>query len=90
MPGTSSRSAPVFGLDAVASDGGPAAVLQAGSTLGAFEILGPLGAGGMGQVYRARDTRLDRIVAVKIIAPELARSPPAGSASNAKRAPSPS
>ena len=40
-----------------------------------FEILGPVGAGGMGQVYRARDTRLDRTVAVKIIAPTSHESP---------------
>ena len=41
--------------------------LAAGRRLGAFEILGPLGAGGMGEVYRARDTRLDRLVAVKVL-----------------------
>ena len=38
-----------------------------GSRLGAYEILGPLAAGGMGDVYRARDTRLDRIVAIKTV-----------------------
>src|SRR5829696_782519 len=42
----------------------PAPRLAAGRRLGAFEILGSLGAGGMGEVYRARDTRLDRLVAV--------------------------
>ena len=41
--------------------------LDTGRQLGAFEILGPLGAGGMGEVYRARDTRLDRLVAVKVL-----------------------
>ena len=37
-----------------------------GTRLGPHEILGPLGAGGMGQVFRARNTRLDRTVAIKI------------------------
>ncbi|HEX5229987.1 MAG TPA: protein kinase [Bryobacteraceae bacterium] len=39
---------------------------SAGDRLGPYEILAPLGAGGMGEVYRARDTRLDRIVAIKV------------------------
>jgi eukaryotic-like serine/threonine-protein kinase len=46
-----------------------------GTRFGPYEILGPLGAGGMGEVYRARDTRLDRIVAFKILAPDLANQP---------------
>jgi len=45
--------------------------LAAGSKLGPYEILSPLGAGGMGEVYKARDTRLDRTVAVKILPPRF-------------------
>jgi serine/threonine protein kinase len=40
--------------------------LSAGTKLGPYEILSPIGAGGMGQVWKARDTRLDRIVAIKV------------------------
>ena len=46
--------------------------LTAGHRLGPYEVIAPLGAGGMGEVYRARDARLDRTVAVKILPPELA------------------
>src|SRR6188768_2324113 len=49
--------------------------LTAGSRLGRYEIIKPLGAGGMGEVYRARDTRLDREVAIKILPESVARDP---------------
>ena len=48
--------------------------LAAGTRLGPYEILSPLGAGGMGEVYRARDTRLDRSVAVKVLPAHLSAS----------------
>jgi eukaryotic-like serine/threonine-protein kinase len=49
--------------------------LQTGARLGPYEIQTPLGAGGMGEVYKARDTRLDRTVAVKVLPAELAGDP---------------
>jgi len=49
--------------------------LTSGARLGPYEILTPLGAGGMGEVYRARDTRLDRAVAIKILPPHLSEDP---------------
>jgi serine/threonine-protein kinase len=51
--------------------------LAAGSKLGPYEIQSPLGAGGMGEVYRARDTRLDRTVAIKVLPQHLADTPEA-------------
>jgi serine/threonine protein kinase len=49
--------------------------LAAGTRLGPYEILSPLGAGGMGEVYRAKDTRLGRDVAIKVLPEEFARDP---------------
>src|SRR4051812_33321413 len=46
--------------------------LSAGDKLGPYEIVAPIGAGGMGQVYRARDTKLNRDVAIKVLPPTLA------------------
>ena len=51
--------------------------LTSGTKLGPYEIQSPLGAGGMGEVYRARDTRLDRIVAIKILPAHLSDNPEA-------------
>src|SRR5262249_38260618 len=48
--------------------------LETGTRLGPYEILGAIGAGGMGEVYRARDTRLERTVAVKVLPPHLSRT----------------
>src|SRR5512140_1084022 len=49
--------------------------LQVGMRIGPYEILAPAGSGGMGEVYRARDTRLDRIVAIKVM-PTIAANDP--------------
>jgi eukaryotic-like serine/threonine-protein kinase len=49
--------------------------LAAGSKLGPYEIVGPLGSGGMGEVYRARDTRLERTVAIKILPASISADP---------------
>ena len=49
--------------------------LSHGDKLGPYEILAPIGAGGMGEVYRAKDTKLDREVAVKVLPDALAHDP---------------
>ena len=53
----------------------PIGSLQPGTTLGPYEIDAPLGAGGMGEVYKARDTRLDRTVAIKVLLEHVANDP---------------
>jgi serine/threonine protein kinase len=50
-------------------------VLKSGMRLGPYEILESIGAGGMGEVYRAHDTRLRRDVAVKVLTEEFAKDP---------------
>jgi Tol biopolymer transport system component/tRNA A-37 threonylcarbamoyl transferase component Bud32 len=49
--------------------------MEAGRRLGPYEIVAPIGAGGMGEVYRARDTRLDRTVAIKILPADFSQNP---------------
>jgi serine/threonine protein kinase/tetratricopeptide (TPR) repeat protein len=49
--------------------------LQPGARVGAYEILSAIGAGGMGEVYRARDTRLERTVAIKVLPADLSSDP---------------
>ena len=50
-------------------------MLSAGMKLGSYDIVAPLGAGGMGEVYRARDTKLNRDVAIKVLLPAVANDP---------------
>jgi serine/threonine protein kinase len=49
--------------------------LASGTRLGPYEILSPIGAGGMGEVYRARDPRLGRDIAIKVLPAALASDP---------------
>src|SRR5437899_11908942 len=49
--------------------------IAAGSRIGSYEIVAPLGVGGMGEVYRARDARLGREVAIKVLPTALASDP---------------
>ncbi len=51
--------------------------LGPGTRLGPYEILAPIGAGGMGEVYKATDTRLDRTVAIKVLPEHVASNPAA-------------
>src|SRR5438876_187203 len=51
------------------------ASLRSGSHIGSYEIVGPIGAGGMGEVYRARDTKLKRDVAIKVLPAEWSQDP---------------
>jgi eukaryotic-like serine/threonine-protein kinase len=66
---------PPFDFSTKAGDHTQTTALTPGSRLGPYEIVGPIGAGGMGEVYRARDTRLGRDVAVKILPTHLSSDP---------------
>ena len=59
--------------------------LPAGARLGPYEIVALIGAGGMGEVYRARDTRLERVVAIKVLPDGVSARRWRSSGSSAKR-----
>jgi serine/threonine protein kinase len=59
---------------------------ESGTRLGPYEIIAPIGAGGMGEVYRARDIRLDRTVAIKVLTGALAADSESRQASSTKHA----
>jgi eukaryotic-like serine/threonine-protein kinase len=50
-------------------------ILKAGDRLGPYEVVDLIGAGGMGEVYRGRDTRLNRTIAIKVLSPSLGSDP---------------
>ena len=50
-------------------------MLAAGTRIGSYEVVSPLGAGGMGEVYRARDAKLGREVAIKVVADSFTHDP---------------
>ena len=58
--------------------------LTSGTKLGPYEIVAPLGAGGMGEVYRARDARLERDVAIKVLPANLSSDPSLEAASGTR------
>ena len=61
--------------------------ILSGSRLGPYEILAPLGAGGMGEVYRAQDPRLGREVAIKVLPASFSQTPTGCAASSRRRGP---